>query len=606
MHSLRAPLRRDTRVFISAVSRELGTVRQLVKKALEDSGYHVVEQTTFPLDYRDVVDKLRLLLASCNAVIHIAGQCFGTEPSQQPEGTTRRSYTQLEYALARKLDKRVYVFITDDAFPTDQHVAEDEEYSRLQAAHRQALMQTGQDYCLAISREDIDQKVRSLHLQVELLTEELTRTDDRVVATGQRLGRRSGLILVLVLAMLGTLGYLVWQGQQHQQQARTVDQVTKGIAERLLDNLLTNKDISAEEARRRAQAELPALVGLPADVIAQLIEGKIAARVQDRALSPLERARAALAVGNYEAVFIESAKQRVESRELAMLEGTAALAQFRNTSQLSWQTKALAAFQRALALSEATTQPVEWADAALWVASILADLARYAEAEPLMRRALMIDEQSLGPMHPDIANDLSDLAALLRNTNRSAEAEPLMRRALMIGEQSLGPMHPNVVVYLSNLAVLLHDTDRSAEAEPLMRRALMIDEQSLGPMYPNVAVRLNNLAMLLQITNRLAEAEPLMRRALMIDEQSLGPMHRNVANDLNNLAMLLRDTNRSAEAEPLMRRAVRIYLDFTRNTGYEHPYLSGVTTNYVRLLDALGWSEADIHGALEALKAEPR
>src|SRR5262249_9464394 len=77
MHSPRAPLRRDTRVFISAVSRELGTVRQSVKKALEDSSYHAVEQATFPLDYRDVVDKLRHLLASCDAVIHIAGQCFG-------------------------------------------------------------------------------------------------------------------------------------------------------------------------------------------------------------------------------------------------------------------------------------------------------------------------------------------------------------------------------------------------------------------------------------------------------------------------------------------------------------------------------------------------
>jgi nucleoside-diphosphate-sugar epimerase len=61
-------------VFISAVSCELGTVRQLVKKALEDSGYHAVEQANFPLDYRDVVDKLRNLMASCDAVIHIAGQ----------------------------------------------------------------------------------------------------------------------------------------------------------------------------------------------------------------------------------------------------------------------------------------------------------------------------------------------------------------------------------------------------------------------------------------------------------------------------------------------------------------------------------------------------
>ena len=139
---------------------------------------------------------------------------------------------------------------------------------------------------------------------------------------------------------------MVWRGEQQRQQAHNVAQVTKGIAERFLDNLLTNKDISAEEARRRALAELPAIVGLPADVIRQLIEGKIAARVQDTSLSPLERARAALAVGNYEAVFIESAKQRVESRELAILEGTAALARFQDNPQLSWQTKALAAFQR--------------------------------------------------------------------------------------------------------------------------------------------------------------------------------------------------------------------------------------------------------------------
>jgi hypothetical protein len=33
---------------------------------------------------------------------------------------------------------------------------------------------------------------------------------------------------------------------------------------------------------------------------------------------------------------------------------------------------------------------------------------------------------------------------LLRATNRLAEAEPLLRRALAIAEQSYGPEHPNV------------------------------------------------------------------------------------------------------------------------------------------------------------------
>jgi hypothetical protein len=41
---------------------------------------------------------------------------------------------------------------------------------------------------------------------------------------------------------------------------------------------------------------------------------------------------------------------------------------------------------------------------------------------------------------------------LLQATNRLAEAEPLMRRALEIDEKSYGPDHPNVAIRLNNLA----------------------------------------------------------------------------------------------------------------------------------------------------------
>lgn len=69
--------------------------------------------------------------------------------------------------------------------------------------------------------------------------------------------------------------------------------------------------------------------------------------------------------------------------------------------------------------------------------------ALHAEAEPLMRRALTIDEQSFGPDHPKVAIRLNNLARLLQATNRLAEAEPLMRRALVIFARSFGVHHPN-------------------------------------------------------------------------------------------------------------------------------------------------------------------
>ena len=49
-----------------------------------------------------------------------------------------------------------------------------------------------------------------------------------------------------------------------------------------------------------------------------------------------------------------------------------------------------------------------------------------------------------------------------------------MHRVVEIFEKSYGPVHPQVAIALNNLATLLYVTNRLAEAEPLMRRALLI------------------------------------------------------------------------------------------------------------------------------------
>jgi tetratricopeptide (TPR) repeat protein len=267
-----------------------------------------------------------------------------------------------------------------------------------------------------------------------------------------------------------------------------------------------------------------------------------------------------------------------------------------------------------------------------------------SEAEPLMRRALAIDEQSLGPEHPDVATHLNNLAHLLQNTSRLTEAEQLIRRALAIDEKTLSPDNPNIAVRLNNLATLLYSTNRLAEAEPLMRRALAIDEKSFGPGDTNVAIRLNNLAQFLKSAHRFEEAEPLMRRTLAIDETTYGPDHPEVATDLSNLAVLLHDTNRLdeaepllrralaieemsfgpdhpkiairlnnlarllqrtgrlAEAEPLMRRNVTIFVEFTRRIGHPHPHLEAAFRNYQDLLAEMGKSPPEIDSEIKALR----
>jgi tetratricopeptide (TPR) repeat protein len=113
---------------------------------------------------------------------------------------------------------------------------------------------------------------------------------------------------------------------------------------------------------------------------------------------------------------------------------------------------------------------------------------------------------------------MARLAMYLKERGLYTQAEPLIRRALTIEEES-GSDLLGLAICLNNLASLLHDTSCFSEAELSARRALQILEDCFGPNDPKVTGPLNNLAQLLTATNRLKEAEPLLRRTVEI----LGP-----------------------------------------------------------------------------------
>ncbi len=228
--------------------------------------------------------------------------------------------------------------------------------------------------------------------------------------------------------------------------------------------------------------------------------------------------------------------------------------------------------------------PLEWAHLEAqeilgpdhpYVATTLNELAglyqeegRYKEAEPLLQRALGIDERVLGPGHPDVATTLNNLAVLYLIERRPKEAEPLFQRALAIKERVLGPEHTSLAATVGNLAGLYLIEGRPKEAEPLLQRALGIDERVLGPGHPDVARTLSNLAGLYQQEGRYKEAEPLFQRALAIRERALGLEHPSVAMTLDSLAGLYRAEGRLEKADTLFQRALAIR---ERVLGPDHP-----------------------------------
>jgi tetratricopeptide (TPR) repeat protein len=87
---------------------------------------------------------------------------------------------------------------------------------------------------------------------------------------------------------------------------------------------------------------------------------------------------------------------------------------------------------------------------------------------------LAIREKAPGPDHPDVATCLNNPAALYWEQGKYAQAEPLYRRALAITEKALGPDHPNVATVLENYARLLRAMKRGAVAGELEARAQAI------------------------------------------------------------------------------------------------------------------------------------
>jgi hypothetical protein len=200
-----------TEVFISATSGDLRTVRDMVKQGLLTMGCFPIEQTNFGPDYRTVRQMLETRIAQCEAVIHIVGVRYGAEPdpASVPEGQTRRSYTQMEAEIARKLGKKLYVFLCPEGFPYDEESPnESEEKRELQRAYRQQVAGRDSLHTPVRSREDIAVKVRELKFELEKLKGAIAHDRARNFAV------LAGQLIALVAISTG-----VWWGVTHGPQA---------------------------------------------------------------------------------------------------------------------------------------------------------------------------------------------------------------------------------------------------------------------------------------------------------------------------------------------------------------------------------------------------
>lgn len=149
-------------IFISAVSKELRSARQLVANTLTFLGYEPVWQDIFGTEGGDLRQMLRQQIDQCKGVVQLVGRCYGAEPPAPDEEFGRVSYTQFEALYARKRGKKVWYLFMDKTFPIDAHEPEPEEVRELQAAYRGKLKADTHLFHPLASREALEAGVLKL------------------------------------------------------------------------------------------------------------------------------------------------------------------------------------------------------------------------------------------------------------------------------------------------------------------------------------------------------------------------------------------------------------------------------------------------------------
>jgi tetratricopeptide (TPR) repeat protein len=240
--------------------------------------------------------------------------------------------------------------------------------------------------------------------------------------------------------------------------------------------------------------------------------------------------------------------------------------------------------------------------------SLLQQLGRLDEAEPLFREAMESRRRMLGEEHPSTLISINNMGTLLYRQRKLSEAEPYFREAMRKSASLVGEDHPNTVASINNLGVLLSDMGESAEAELYLRDGLERRRRILGEEHPDTIESVGNLGALLQDVGRYQEAIDLLSGAEAATRRaSAGNNALQLASSLSTLGRarvgLGYHAERFALAESNLLEAHAIYLAAT-DRGPTHTDTIESVQGLVELYNA--WHAAEPEKGFDAKASEWR
>lgn len=561
------------RIFISAVSRELKSARQLVANTLTFLGFEPVWQDVFGAQSGDLREMLRSKIAPCQGLVQLAGQRFGFGPTDPASDPGAISYTQFELLHARETGKKIWPILLAADFPADEPNDESDAARENQQRYRHRLEKGGDLYQLAADMATVETFVLKLRQPLEELRADWEK--ERRQAARFRI-----MATVAIIIVLGVLGWIVLRQSKTNKVIQRQGEEQRSMNEQLLAAIRdlpqslsqTAQPGPAEDQQARLQrafADLEARLKLPPGSLKDELPKFAEQLLQRKDTVQLDRARALMATGKFgdaKSVALFSvpsgggaagggspspatAGGDQKTIDALVLAGQAAEA-------LGQYDEAATRYRAAAARTSAQGNVLQWADVQNRLGWLLYLQGHYAEAERTMAPVWRACQAAGKTEDPIALTARHRWASTLLATGKAAEAEQEFRALLPIRRRVLGAENPDTLGTWNNLATALDQQGKYAEAETEHRARLTVEERALGAGSAAVAQSRMNLAVVLQMQKKYADAETEYRRALEVEERTLGTGNRSTAETAYNLALVLWEQRKFEEARPLVRRAL--------------------------------------------------
>jgi tetratricopeptide (TPR) repeat protein len=162
----------------------------------------------------------------------------------------------------------------------------------------------------------------------------------------------------------------------------------------------------------------------------------------------------------------------------------------------------------------------------------------YQEAITFYEKALVIQQQSLPPNHPDLAKSYLNIGSVYGSMGDYPKALSYYEKDLAITHQSLPPHHPYLAKTYNNIGTVYNRMGDYPKALSSYEKALAIQQKSLPPNHPDLASSYDNIGWVYDNMGDYPKARFYYERAVDIGQQSLPTNHPDLQDYRNHLELV--------------------------------------------------------------------